>query len=93
MVLMPFSAGGAMREIVPAIKALWQGDYVGEGQSIGLSQKQQAHLNLNKLPHPPIWIAARDQSSHDFALEQGCNVQVTPLWLGDEEVTFTNGKI
>ena len=27
-----FSAGGAMREIVPAIKALWQGDYVGESE-------------------------------------------------------------
>ena len=31
-------------------------------------------------PHPPIWIAARDPNSHDFAVANGCNVQVTPLW-------------
>ena len=37
-------------------------------------------------PHPPMWIAARDPNSHDFAVANGCNVQVTPLALGDEEV-------
>jgi alkanesulfonate monooxygenase SsuD/methylene tetrahydromethanopterin reductase-like flavin-dependent oxidoreductase (luciferase family) len=37
-------------------------------------------------PHPPIWIAARDPNSHDFAVSNGCNVQVTPLASGDEEV-------
>jgi alkanesulfonate monooxygenase SsuD/methylene tetrahydromethanopterin reductase-like flavin-dependent oxidoreductase (luciferase family) len=31
-------------------------------------------------------VAARDPNSHDFAVSQGCNVQVTPLHLGDEEV-------
>ena len=37
-------------------------------------------------PHPPIWVAARDPNSHEFAVQNGCNVQVTPLHLGDEEV-------
>ena len=37
-------------------------------------------------PGPPIWVAARDPSSHEFAIANGCNVQVTPLWLGDEEI-------
>ena len=83
----PFSAGGAMREIVPAIKALWQGDYVGESEHWSFP-KTTSSPKPQQEPHPPIWIAARDQSSHDFALEQGCNVQVTPLWLGDEEVTL-----
>ncbi len=31
-------------------------------------------------------MAARDPNSHEFAVANGCNVQVTPLWLGDEEV-------
>ena len=31
-------------------------------------------------PHPPIWVAARDPNSHEFAVANGCNVQVTPLW-------------
>ncbi|MEJ1995375.1 MAG: LLM class flavin-dependent oxidoreductase, partial [Limibacillus sp.] len=33
-----------------------------------------------------LWIAARDPNSHSFAVANGCNVQVTPLWQGDEEV-------
>lgn len=35
---------------------------------------------------PPMWIAARDISSHEFAVANGCNVMVTPLMEGDEEV-------
>jgi alkanesulfonate monooxygenase SsuD/methylene tetrahydromethanopterin reductase-like flavin-dependent oxidoreductase (luciferase family) len=33
-----------------------------------------------------MWIAARDPASHDFAVASGCNVMVTPLMKGDEEV-------
>ncbi|RUZ11295.1 LLM class flavin-dependent oxidoreductase, partial [Mesorhizobium sp. M7A.F.Ca.US.007.01.2.1] len=40
-----------------------------------------------KTPHPPIWVAARDPNSHDFAVANGCKVQVTPLASGDDEVT------
>ena len=36
---------------------------------------------------PPIWVAARDPNSHEFAVANGCHVQVTPLWQGDEEIT------
>ena len=81
----PFSAGSAMREIVPAIKGLWRGDYTGEGEHWSFPKTTSSPKPLQS-PHPPIWIAARDQHSHDFAVQQGCNVQVTPLWLGDDEV-------
>ncbi|MEG2577838.1 MAG: LLM class flavin-dependent oxidoreductase, partial [Glutamicibacter sp.] len=37
-------------------------------------------------PNPPMWIAARDPDSHNFAVANGCNVMVTPLMKGDEEV-------
>ncbi len=33
-----------------------------------------------------MWIAARDPASHDFAVANGCNVMVTPLMKGIEEV-------
>ena len=81
----PFSAGNALREIVPAIKALWKGDYTGEGEHWSFP-KTTSSPKPQQTPNPPIWIAARDQNSHDFALKEGCNVQVTPLWFGDEEV-------
>ena len=80
-----FSAGSALREIVPAIKALWKGDYTGDGEHWSFPKTTSSPKPLQS-PNPPLWIAARDQHSHDFAVEEGCNVQVTPLWLGDDEV-------
>ncbi|MGC5076638.1 LLM class flavin-dependent oxidoreductase [Agrococcus sp. DT81.2] len=78
--------GGAhLREIVPAIRKLWAGDYAHDGEiwqfptSTSVPKPVQAD-------HPPMWIAARDPSSHDFAVANGCNVMVTPLAKGDEEV-------
>ena len=37
-------------------------------------------------------MAARDPSSHDFAIANGCNVQVTPLHQGDDEVKALIGR-
>jgi alkanesulfonate monooxygenase SsuD/methylene tetrahydromethanopterin reductase-like flavin-dependent oxidoreductase (luciferase family) len=80
-----WGAGGRMRELVPAIKALWQGDYAHDGEYWQFPKTTSAPLPVQQ-PHPPIWVAARDPNSHEFAVSQGCNVQVTPLHLGDEEV-------
>lgn len=76
--------GSHLREIVPAIRRLWEGDYAHEGDiwqfptSTSVPKPVQAN--------PPMWIAARDPASHDFAVANGCNVMVTPLAKGDEEV-------
>ncbi|MFJ4518566.1 LLM class flavin-dependent oxidoreductase [Streptomyces sp. NPDC088816] len=43
-------------------------------------------------PTPPMWIAARDPASHEFAVGAGCNVMVTPLMKGDEEVVDLKRK-
>lgn len=80
-----WSAGQHLREIVPAIKKLWIGDYAHEGECWSFPKTTSAPKPRQD-PHPPIWIAARDPQSHLFAVQNGCNVQVTPLWLGDEEV-------
>ena len=37
-------------------------------------------------------MAARDPNSHEFAVANGCNVQVTPLWNGDAEVASLMDK-
>ena len=79
------SAGRRLREMVPAIKNLWAGDYAHDGEFHEFPQSSSAPKPLQQ-PGPPIWIAARDQSSHDFALANGCNVQVTPLSQGDGEI-------
>ena len=79
------TAGQRMRELVPAVKGLWAGDYTHDGETWSFPSTTSAPKPLQR-PHPPIWIAARDPNSHDFAVANGCNVQVTPLALGDEEI-------
>lgn len=78
-------AGGRMRELVPAVKALWQGDYVHSGKFFQFPKTTSAPKPLQQ-SGVPMWIAARDPNSHNFAIENGCNVQVTPLWQGVEEI-------
>ncbi|MFT5197185.1 MAG: alkanesulfonate monooxygenase SsuD [Cellvibrionaceae bacterium] len=80
-----WTAGQKLREMIPAIKQLWKGDYVHDGEHWSFPKTSSAPKPI-QTPHPPIWVAARDANSHEFAVENGCNVQVTPLWLGDDEV-------
>ena len=80
-----WEAGQRMRELVPAIKALWAGDYAHEGEFYRFPKTTAAPLPQQD-SGPPIWIAARELNSHEFAVQNGCNVQVTPLWNGDDEV-------
>ena len=79
-----WTAGQKMREMVPALKGLWEGDYAHDGQFWKFPKTTSA-------PRPvqaplPIWVAARDPNSHEFAVANGCNVQVTPMAAGDDEV-------
>jgi alkanesulfonate monooxygenase SsuD/methylene tetrahydromethanopterin reductase-like flavin-dependent oxidoreductase (luciferase family) len=80
-----WNAGQKLREIIPAIKGLWKGDYAHQGEFWQFPETTSAPKPLQQ-PHPPIWVAARDPNSHEFAVANGCNVQVTPLWLDDAEV-------
>jgi alkanesulfonate monooxygenase SsuD/methylene tetrahydromethanopterin reductase-like flavin-dependent oxidoreductase (luciferase family) len=78
-------AGARMRELVPALKGLFKGDYTHDG-------KYWQFPATTPVPRPiqdgglPMWVAARDPNSHDFAVANGCNVQVTALASGDAEV-------
>ncbi|ATG43902.1 putative flavin monooxygenase [Phaeobacter piscinae] len=81
-----WDAGQRMRELIPAIQGLWRGDYAQEGtyHSFPATTSSPKPRQENG---PPIWVAARDPNSHEFAVANGCHVQVTPLWQGDEEIT------
>ncbi|WP_439109694.1 LLM class flavin-dependent oxidoreductase [Lentibacter sp.] len=86
-----WEAGQRMRELVPAIKALWKGNYAHESEFFSFPKTTSSPKPAQE-EGPPIWIAARDPNSHEFAVEQGCNVQVTPLWNGDGEITDLMNK-
>ena len=78
-------AGLRLREMIPAIKGLWEGDYALDGDYWQFPATTSTPLPKQK-PNPPLWVAARDPNSHEYAVANGCNVQVTPLWLDDNEV-------
>ncbi|WP_137129216.1 LLM class flavin-dependent oxidoreductase [Rhizobium sp. FY34] len=79
-----WGAGQRMRELIPAVKGIWQGDYAHDGEFWKFPSTTSAPKPLQA--PIPIWVAARDPNSHDFAVANGCNVQVTPLWSGDTEI-------
>src|SRR6516165_3264055 len=79
-----WGAGQRMRELVPTVKKLWDGDYSHTGEFWSFPTTT---CSPKPVQDPiPIWIAARDPASHDFAVANGCNVQVTPLASGDGEI-------
>lgn len=80
-----WAAGQRMRELVPAIQKLWRGDYTHNGEYWSFPSTTTVPHPVQQ-PGPPIWLAARDPNSHDFAVANSCNVQVTPLASGDGEV-------
>ena len=80
-----WSAGQHLRAMVPAIKGLWAGDHAEDNEFWSFPATSSAPKPVQD-PHPPLWIAARDPNSHEFAVVNGCNVQCTPLWNGDDEV-------
>ncbi|MFT5445878.1 MAG: alkanesulfonate monooxygenase SsuD [Gammaproteobacteria bacterium] len=78
-------AGQRLREMLPAVKGLWRGDYQHDGEFHQFPKTTSSPKPM-QVPGPPIWVAARDPGSHAFAIANDCNVQVTPLWLGDGEI-------
>ncbi|UAL31448.1 LLM class flavin-dependent oxidoreductase [Nocardioides rotundus] len=77
--------GRYLRELVPAMQQLWAGDYAHDGDiwQFPTSTSVPKPIQSDGIP---VWIAARDPDSHNWAVSQGCNVMVTPLMKGDEEV-------
>lgn len=74
-----------MNELVPAIQGLWNGDYEHHGECYDFASATSVPKPMQQ-PHPPLWIAARGQPTHEFAVAHGCNVMGTPLSKPDEEV-------
>ncbi|WP_420547974.1 LLM class flavin-dependent oxidoreductase [Curvivirga sp.] len=80
-----WEAGQRMRETAPLLRQLWEGDCAHEGEFYKFPSTTSAPKPA-QTDGPPIWIAARDPNSHEFAVSNNFNVQVTPLWQGIEEI-------
>ncbi len=73
-----------MQEMLPAVKALWAGDYAHDGEYWSFPAATSVPKPLQK-PHPPIWVAARAPITYDYAVKNGCNIMSWPLTRGMSE--------
>ena len=64
-----FEGGAHLREMIPALKGLWQGDHAHDGEVYRFPATSSVPMPVQQAG-PPIWIAAREQGSHDFAVAQ-----------------------
>ena len=82
---MPQSEGGKyLREIIPAVQRLWEGDYANDGALWQFPSVACVPKPIQK--KPPMWVAARDENTFEFALNNNCNVMSTALRKDFSEV-------
>ena len=67
-----------MQEMLPAVLALWQGDYAHDGKYWQFPTATSVPKPV-QTPHPPIWVAARAPITYEFAVQNGCNIMSWPL--------------
>jgi len=88
----PALASAALREILPAVKALWAGDYAHDGDRWSFPTSTSCPKPLQQ-PNPPIWVAARDPDTYDWAVAQGCNIMCWPLMRPMAELEAYVGRM
>ena len=71
-------SSAALREILPAVRALWAGDYAHDGDRWSFPMSTSCPKPV-QVGGPPIWIAARDPDTYDWAVANGCDIMCWPL--------------
>ena len=80
-----------MQEMLPVLKQLWAGDYEHDGEFWAFPPTTSCPKPLQD-PHPPIWVAARDPGTFDWALANGCNIMTWALSRPFSEVETYMGR-
>lgn len=66
-----------MQEMLPAVRALWQGDYAHDGEYWQFPTSTSAPKPVQD--HMPVWVSARSPITYDYAMREKCNVNCWPL--------------
>jgi flavin-dependent trigonelline monooxygenase, oxygenase component len=66
-----------MQEMLPVVRALWQGDHAHGGEFWSFPTATSCPKPLQA--EVPVWVAARAPVSYDFAVQEGCNIMSWPL--------------
>ena len=81
-----------MHEMLPALKALWAGDYAHDGEFWTFPTSTSVPKPLQQ-PHPPIWVAARAPITFDYAVANNCNIMSWPLTRPFSEAEIYRGRL
>lgn len=81
-----------VHEMLPALKALWAGDYEHNGEFWRFPTSTAVPKPLQK-PHPPIWVAARAPITFDYAVKHGYNIMSWPLTRPFAEVELYHSRL
>ncbi len=80
-----------MQEMLPAVRALWKGDYDHNGEfwqfptSTSVPKPLQAEV--------PVWIAARSPITYDYAMRERCHILSWPLTRGFDEAELYKQRL
>ena len=66
-----------MQEMLPAVRALWQGDYEHDGEFWKFPASTSCPKPLQE--EVPVWVAARSPITYDYAMREKCHVLSWPL--------------
>ncbi len=80
-----------MKELVPAVRKLWAGDYAHDGRYWKFPLATSVP-KPRQTPHPPIWVAARDPGTFEWAVANGANILSTPLSAPAAEIGVLGEK-
>ena len=83
--------GEYLYELLPAIKALWAGDYAHDGKHWQFPTAT-AVPKPKQSPYPPLWVAARGPDTFDWAIENDLDIMSTPLQKPFDEVLDLSRK-
>ena len=81
-----------MHEMLPALKALWAGDYEHKGEFWSFPTSTSVPKPIQK-PHPPIWVAARAPITFDYAVKHACHIMSWPLTRPFSEVELYKSRL
>ena len=66
-----------IQEMLPVIRALWQGDVAHDGEFWSFPTATSCPKPVQKTV--PVWVAARSPGTYDFAVKHRCNILSWPL--------------